>query len=117
MNKKELDQIPINVLKPCGPLFFGTTESLINLYANLSKHEMLIIDLADVTSIDLTGVFVLEDLIDGSKDNNIKVFVINALPKVKKVLQKVNFIDNIGKDYYKDSEKSIIEIISNKYTS
>ena len=117
INKKELDQMPINVLQPYGSLFFGTTESLINLYSTLTKHEMLIVDLSHVVSIDLTGVFVLEDLIDRSKDNNIKVFVTGALPNINKVLQKINFIDNIGKDYYKNSEKSIIEIISSKYKS
>ena len=115
MNKKELEQIPVNILQLSGPLFFGTTESLIKLYSSLPKHEMLIIDLSNVTSIDLTGAFILEDLINGSKDNNIKVFLTNASPEVEKVLQKINFIDNIGKDYYKDSEKSIINIIASKY--
>ena len=31
----ELSKLPINVLQPVGPLFFGSMEPLFNLYSNI----------------------------------------------------------------------------------
>ena len=42
------------------------------------KHEILIIDMNHVTMIDLSGAYVLEDLINTVKAKNIEVFVSNA---------------------------------------
>ena len=104
---KELKNISVSVLKPKGPLFFCTMESLINTYSSSSNHKVLIINLNEITMIDLSGVFALEDLIERSKANNIKVFVFNESAHIKRILDKVNFIENIGKDSYKDTKKAI----------
>ena len=110
-NKKELSKLPVSVLQPQGPLFFGSVESLMNIYTTAPKHEILVIDMSNVTMIDLSGVYALEDLIKNLKSQNIKVFVSSANSYVKKALEKMDFIKHIGKDHYKDSKKSIISII------
>jgi len=110
-NIKELEKLPVNVLQPEGPLFFYSTESLINMYASSIKHEVLIINLNQVTMIDLSGAFGLEDLIKRSIANNIKVFVLNENSHIQNVLDRVNFIENIGKDNYKNSKKSILQSV------
>ena len=114
-DKKGLSKLPISVLQPQGPLFFGSIESLINIYITSSKHEILIVDMDYVTMIDLSGAYVLEDLINTVKAKNIEVFVSNANSHIKKILDKVNFIEHIGKEYYKDSKSSIISIILERY--
>ena len=114
-NKKELSKLPVSVLQPQGPLFFGSVEPLINIYATLAKHEMLIIDMSHVTMIDLSGTYALEDLIRGAEAKNIKVFVSNADSHIKEVLEKLDFIKHIGKDHYKDSKRAVISIISEYY--
>ena len=81
----------------------------------MPKHEMLIVDMSYVTMIDLSGAYALEDLINNAKANNIKVFVSNANAQIKEVFKKVNFIKNMGKDYYKDSKESVISIILKDY--
>tara|TARA_Y100001960_G_scaffold62233_1_gene65139 strand:- start:46 stop:1743 length:1698 start_codon:yes stop_codon:yes gene_type:complete len=106
-NIEQLVKLPISVLQLQGPLFFGSIEHIINTYANADKHEILIIDMHNVTMIDLSGVYGLEDLIKNVQSHNIKVFVSNTHPDIEKTLKKVNFIDNIGKDFYKDSKESI----------
>ena len=70
---------------------------------------MLIIDMSHVTMIDLSGVYALEDLIKNTEAKNIKVFVSNATHHINKVLVKLNFIKNIGKEHYSDSINSIIK--------
>ena len=111
-NKKELSKLPVSVLQPQGPLFFGSVEPLMNIYTTAPKHEILVIDMSNVTMIDLSGVYALEDLIKNLKSQNIKVFVSSANSYVKKALEKMDFIKRIGKDHYKDCKKSIISIIS-----
>ena len=114
-NKNELDKLPISILQPEGPLFFGSTEPLINTYLDSSKHDMLIIDMSYVTMIDLSGVYVLEDLILNARSKKVEVFILNTNNQIKNILQRVNFIKNIGKKYFKDSKDSIISTISEKY--
>tara|TARA_B100001175_G_scaffold78024_1_gene65191 strand:+ start:205 stop:1941 length:1737 start_codon:yes stop_codon:yes gene_type:complete len=113
--KKALDALSVKVLQLNGPLFFGTTEQLISIYNNASNHKILIIDMSRLTMIDLTGIYLLEDIIKSQKLNKIEVFVINAKQNIRKVVEKVNFIENIGKEYYKDSTKSVVSaILKNK---
>tara|TARA_Y100001970_G_scaffold177834_1_gene216660 strand:- start:1300 stop:2997 length:1698 start_codon:yes stop_codon:yes gene_type:complete len=92
-----------NVFQLKGPLFFGSIESILDIYNNSPKHDILIIDMKHITMIDLSGSYALEDLIKREKAKGIKVFVSNAKPNIKKVLEKLNFIKNIGKDCYNDS--------------
>ena len=110
-NKKDLDKLLVSILQPQGSLFFGSIESLLNTYATAPKHKTLIVDLSCVTMIDLSGTYALEDLIKSAKAKNIEVFVFNTNPYIKTIIEKIDFIKNIGQDYYKDSKKSIISII------
>jgi SulP family sulfate permease len=110
-NKNELDNYPINVFLPQGPLFFGSIEPLIFAYADAPEHEMLIVDMRHVTMIDLSGAYALEDLIKGAETNGKKVIVTNASPSIKEVLDKVNFINHLGKGHYFDSTESSHDII------
>ena len=83
-------QSHVSVLQPQGPLFIGSVESLINIYAKAPKHEMLIIDMSSVDMIDLSGVYALEDLIKNVKLRNIKVRLSNINPDVENVLNNMN---------------------------
>ena len=103
------------MLEPHGPLFFGSVEPLLDVYAASSKHEILIIDMSNVTMVDLSGAYALEDLIKDIQTQNIKVFVSNANSHTKKVLDNINFIENIGNENYKNSKGSILPIILEQY--
>ena len=85
---------------------------MLNIYDNAPKHDILIIDMSKVSKIDLSGVYTLEDLIKNAKAKDIKVFVSSADADVKKILENVDFIKNIGVDNYKDSIDSTVSAIS-----
>ena len=112
-NKRELANLLVSVLQPRGPLFFGSIESLMNIYLNAPKHEILIVDMSCVTMIDLSGAYALEDLVKGVQSKNIKVFVFGANSEIKGILEKMNVIKHIGENCYKDSRESIISSILN----
>ena len=113
--RKELNKLPVSVLQPQGPLFFGSIEPLMEAYANAPKHDKLIVDMSKVTMADLSGVYALEDLIMEAKSKNVEVFVSNASPKIKETLEKVEFIKHIGADHYMDSMRTVIPILLEMY--
>jgi len=90
----------IKLLKPQGPLFFGAVDSLIRSYQRAAKHNILIIDLSDVSMLDLSGAYALEDLVKDTEEKGIKVSITGASPKVEKVLESVKVVDHIGKDHF-----------------
>jgi SulP family sulfate permease len=90
----------IKLLKPQGPLFFGAVDSLVRSYQKADKHQVLIIDLSDVSMLDLSGAYGLEDLVTDTESKGIKVMITGASPKVEKVLQSVKVVDHLGEDHF-----------------
>ena len=113
--KHKVFNLPVSVLKLEGPLFFGTIESLKKTYSKALNHEILVIDMSHVTTVDLSGAYALEDIIKGIKTDNVKIFVLNPNSRTRRILERFDFIVNIGKDHYKESEKSIIYAILKHY--
>lgn len=109
--KIDLNKLSISVLQPRGPLFFGSKESLINIYKNAPNHKILIVDMSFVTMADLSGMFSLEDIIKGAKSKDVLVFVSSANKNIKQIMKNIGFIENIGKESYKDSTKSVVSAI------
>ncbi len=104
---KKLNSSTISFLRLEGSFFFGSTEPVISAYKNSQKHKFLIIDITNISSIDLSGIYALEDLVLNAQKNNITVFVFNTNPDIKSTIEKVGFIKNIGKENYKE-EKDFI---------
>ena len=109
--EKKLNNLSINILQPQGPLFFGSIEKLLKDYGTSAKHKILILDINNITMIDLSGAYALEDLINNLKLKNIKVILFNKNIRIENFLDKINFINNIGKDYYKNSKESVLSAI------
>ena len=114
-DKKHLNNLPVRILKPKGPLFFGNIESMIKSYSLADDHEILIVDLSNVSMVDLTGAYALEDLIKNSMKKNIEVFISGIDLRVEKTLQKLNFIENIGLNNFNNSKISILPILKKRY--
>ena len=81
---KSANDSMINVLSPSGPLFFGSVEKLIKSYNQIPSESNVIIDMRNITNIDLTGVFGLEDLIKLSQHQNRKVIIANMDENIKR---------------------------------
>ena len=108
---EKLSSVKISFLQLHGPLFFGSTESMIKIYSNMKKHNVLIIDMSKVTMVDLSGLYALEDLIKNARLSKIEVFVSNTKNHVINIMNKIDFIKNIGKDSLQNSNKTIINKI------
>ena len=80
-------------------------------YDSDSGHKVLIIDLKDVTKVDLSGVYALEDFIHNEESKDIKVYVVNINSKIDKMLNRLDFTKNIGSNCYQKSTSSLFDTI------
>ena len=90
----------VKVLRPQGPMFFGAVKQLEDIYGNAEPHETLIIKLKDVSMVDLSGAYALEDLIDKAKNNGKNVLICDAPSHVMKVLNSVKVLDHVEQENY-----------------
>ena len=91
-------------------MFFGSVESLVDVYSKAPNHKALIIDMHKVSIVDLTGIYALEDFINEVKSKNIKVVISNMNFDIQKTIKKIfsNFEDQFN---YKDSRESVFTAI------
>ena len=109
---KSANNSMINVLSPSGPLFFGSVEKLIKSYNQIPSESNVIIDMKNITNIDLTGVFGLEDLIKLSQSQNRKVIIANMDENIKKSFNDLRAIENIGLANLCESTKEAVQKIN-----
>jgi len=108
LNLKKYKNESINIFRLEGPIFFASMKLLVKSYTDHQKKDILVIDMNNITRIDLSGTYALEDLIKGAQINNTLVYVINENSKIDKVLKNVNFIKHIGEKFYFKS-KNLLE--------
>ncbi len=101
------------VLQPQGSLFFGSVYQASNAYSDACKHKLLIVDLSKIKSIDLSGAFLIEDIVKKNQSKEIKTIVSGASPSIKERLEKINFFKNIGLHNFKDSKEFISQFMLN----
>lgn len=69
-----------------GPLFFGATSTLQECLSSLKKSEFLILNLKEVPYIDLSGGYMLDDIMNKARLEGTKIFLCNVPSKVQKTL-------------------------------
>ena len=73
----DLDSKKIEVIKINGSLFFGTASVLDKKIEKLKDVKYVILDLKSVFYLDISAIFMIEDLIEKLRDKNIKtIFVL-----------------------------------------
>ena len=110
----KISKLPVIILKPHGSIFFGSVESMLDTYSRAYKHQTLIIDMGDVTMVDLTGIYAFEDLIASLRKKNIDVFMTNIDSKIEDVFEKTGSLKTIGKNHITNDLHSIFNAIDSQ---
>ena len=105
----------IKVLLPSGPLFFGSIEKLIKSYNKIPGNSNVIIDMKNITHVDLSGVFGLEDLFKLSQLQNRKVIIANMKDEINKSFNDLKVIKNVGRANFCKSKEEVIQKINNSF--
>ena len=98
LDANENNHSNINILIPKGSLFFGSVEKLIKSFNRIPNDNPVIIDMKEVSNVDLSGIFGLEDLIKLSQSQNRKVAITNVNEEISNDLAALKFVENIGSE-------------------
>lgn len=117
---QDFDKLPeklknnILVIRPEGPLFFGTADTLYRTLEHQVHYNFLIISLGNVSMLDLSGAFALEDLIEKAAKNGTEVYLTDFSEKISNTLKDLGITDKIKPGCYIDSLNETIAAISMK---
>ena len=84
------------ILKIDGVLFFGSASQIMSRIDEVMHEECVIIDCSSITSMDISAVFALEDLIMTLKDKKINYLIFSSFKEAYlTILSKYNRSDEI----------------------
>ena len=113
LDSNEINRSNIKILKLEGALFFGSVEKLIRSFNRIPNDNPVIIDMEQVSSIDLSGIFGLEDLIKLSQSQNRNVAITNANEEIRNNLIALKFIENIGSENFGETPVEFFQKMNN----
>ncbi len=83
-----------------GPVFFTTTEKISEELAQLEEIGTLIFSMRGVPLMDTTGVQFLEEVCQGLQQQGTHVLFAGVQPKVKRMMQRSGFEENLGHNHF-----------------
>ncbi len=86
------------ILHQEGPMFFGLSNAIYNTMERLVHYDVLIIRMGRVRYMDLSGAYLLEDLVEKARSLNTHVIITGMSPPVRNLLERLKVLERIGKD-------------------
>lgn len=79
-----------------GPMFFGVSQAMNRVSGQLADFDYLVIGMTKVPMIDLSGAYMLDDIVERATRRGAKVLVTGAQPRVRDTLSRLRVLDRIG---------------------
>lgn len=86
-----------------GPIFFGEVKNFDIALTKMNDMKYLIIKFYNVSIIDQSGAYAIEDAIEQLEKKGIKVFFVGITPIIKAALSRIGTIHKINEKYCFDS--------------
>lgn len=93
-----------------GPLSFGAANGVVRRAATLDPHEVLILDLTDVPSIDLSAAMALESIIRGSRNRNEEVILVGLNWRVARLFSQMKIIELVKETHRVETRATGLEL-------
>ncbi len=100
-----------------GPLTFGAANGVVRRAATLDPHDVLILDLSDVPSIDLSAAMALESIIRGSRSRNEDVILVGLNWRVARLFSQMKIIELVKKTHRVDTRFAGLELAAQLISS
>ncbi|QDT24802.1 SulP family inorganic anion transporter [Gimesia panareensis] len=81
-----------------GPLFFGVSDTIYRTSSALVDYKYLIIRMARVPMVDMSGAYLLDDIIDKAHKQGAIVFFTGLRPQVERTLSRLLIIEKVTKE-------------------
>ena len=93
-----LDRHPQSILlySFSGPVSFGAAKGMTKKLLLGERRKALILDLSDVTHIDTSGAFAIEDIIVKARDLSLPVYLVGMRAPVQNILQRLEVLNLVS---------------------
>lgn len=81
-----------------GPLFFGVSDTIYRTSSALVDYKYLIVRMARVPMVDMSGAYLLEDIIDKAHHQGATVFFTGLRPQVERTLNRLKVIEKVTEE-------------------
>ena len=81
-----------------GPMFFGVSDTLYQASSRLADFDYLIIRMMHVPLVDMSGAYLLDEIVQKAQKQGATVLMTGAQPDVFNTLERLRVIDRIGRD-------------------
>jgi len=92
LTKEEEYELPecVSLFKMNGPLFFGSAQQAIKNIANIiTDVRVVILDMSDVTLMDMTALVAMESIVDNLADKKIALVINDLQPRMILKMRRV----------------------------
>lgn len=79
-----------------GPMFFGVSNAMNGVINRLRDFDYLIIRMAQVPLVDMSGAYLLHDIIEKSESQGAKVLLMGVGDEVRTTLDRLRVIESVG---------------------
>jgi sulfate permease, SulP family len=96
-----LDRHPRSILlySFSGPVSFGAAKGMTKKLLLGEHRKVLILDLSDVTHIDTSGAFAIEDIIVKARDLSLPVYLVGMRAPVQDILHRLGVLDLVSAEH------------------
>jgi len=94
-------QVPryVTILRIHGPFLFGTTDKLEEATSDLSPFApVVVLRLRNMTALDATGLYALEQLADRLKKSGRTLLLCGAREQPRHLLERAEFVEHVGSE-------------------
>ena len=93
-----------------GPLIFGVSKALSRKHEQIERHNIIVIDLSDVSLIDDTISLAIENTIKQAIDNDKRVYLVVKTDKTREKLDRMGMIELLGEKRVVSNRTNALEM-------
>jgi len=94
-----------------GPIFFGVSQTMTQVLGRLADFDYLIIRMMHVPLVDMSGAYLLEDIVEKAEKEGAVVLMTGIKPSVRDTLERLRVLDRIGEENCLDTfEETVARI-------
>jgi len=82
-----------------GPVSFGGAKGMMQGLASGGGHKVVIVDFSDVTLIDTSGAFAVEDLLHRAESSGQRVLIAGLKPQGRKVMEGLGILQSVAREH------------------
>jgi len=92
-----------------GPMFFGAAQNALKTLSNINSDiKVVILDMQDVSMMDMTAIVAMGSIVDNLEKNNIQLIINSLIPRIQTKLTRANvFRESMHIEFFKHLDECV----------